>query len=105
MLSFILSFVINGVIYLDGSVPVNASAEVALIAIFCSTIFVPSYMKSYVQSAAMSPFAGSVPSTSLIDFTPGQKSTLQAPVFAVVNLARSLCPVVYAPRTGVRATT
>lgn len=35
----------------------------------------------------------------------GQKSTLQAPVFAVVALKVSICPVVYAASVGVNATT
>lgn len=38
-------------------------------------------------------------------FAQGQKSKLQAHVFAVVTFAYSLCPVVYAERAGVRATT
>lgn len=53
----------------------------------------------------MTPVCGSLPSIVLIFFTPGQKSTVQAPVLAVVGLKFSLCPAVYATSVGVRATT
>lgn len=59
----------------------------------CNTKFVPSYCTMFTP-ALTSPFQGSLPSSVLILLAHGQKSIVQAPVFAVVALNDSICPVV-----------
>ena len=75
------------------------------VGVACNTKLVPSYCTMFTPPALISPFQGSLPSSVLILLAHGQKSTVQAPVFAVVALKVSICPTVYVVSAGVNATT
>ena len=58
-----------------------------------------------MELAAISPSDGSFHALVFMLFAQGQKSTLQAQVFAVVTFILSFCHVVYAQSVGVKAIT
>jgi hypothetical protein len=92
------------VITLSVAVRATASASVAIsdIPLFasvaksslCNIRFVQSYIKCAIIHALIAQVWGSFPSSVFTFFAQGQKSKLQAPVFAVVTLAYSDCQAV-----------
>jgi len=88
--SFMLSFVVAGVINFIVFVPVVASDVLARDNTPCNTKFVPSYITVFMLAVAISPSRGSLPSISLIDLAQRLFTlTVQAPVLAVANLSVS----------------
>ena len=93
---------IFGISVVDVHVSYSASVAISTIHLltvvaissFCNTKLVQSYIKCTIIPSLIAPVCGSLPSKVLTFFAQGQKSKLQAHVFAVVTFAYRLCPVV-----------
>ena len=81
----------------------SASALVAIVVVVTRTKFVPSYIRFRTDPADISQSTGSFPEIVLILLAPSPlRLSVQAQVFAVVNLILTLIPAVYAEGAGVR---